>query len=214
MNLLFDLDGTLTDPKEGIVKSINYALSKFNVPIQESSFLEQFIGPPLNETFGTILDTTDAEILTQAIVWYRERYFVEGYSENTVYTGICKLVSDCLESGHHLFLATYKRQDIAEKVLSHFQLAPSFVAIYGCDLDRTKTELLAQILEEQSILPSSCIMIGDRKGDVEAGRNNDMLTAGVLWGYGNLSELTTASADYIAHTPPELFNIICQINNL
>lgn len=182
MNLLFDLDGTLTDPREGIVKSINYALSKFNVPMQNSSFLEQFIGPPLKETFGTILDTADAEILTQAITWYRERYFVEGYSENIVYTGVCELVSDCLKSGHRLYVATYKRQDLAAKVLSHFQLAPYFVAIYGCDLDLTKTELLRQILEEQSLVPSSCLMIGDRKGDIEAGRNNNMLTAGVSWG--------------------------------
>lgn len=175
MNLLFDLDGTLTDPREGIVKSINHALGKFSVPLRDPVFLEQFIGPPLRETFRVLLDTKDAEVLTQAVVWYRERYCVEGYKENHVYNGIIDLLSSCRELGHRLFVATYKRLDIAENVLSHFQLSSFFDAAYGCDLDLTKTELLSQLIEEQSLAPACCLMIGDRKGDIEAGRNNRVL---------------------------------------
>lgn len=208
LNLLFDLDGTLTDPRDGIARSINYALGKFNVPLRDTVFLEQFIGPPLRETFRVLLDTEDDEVLTQAIVLYRERYLVEGYTENNVYSGVSELLSTCRESGHRLFVATYKRQDIAVSVLSHFQLSSFFDAIYGCDLDLTKTALLTQLLKEQSLTPASCLMIGDRKGDIEAGRNNGISTAGVLWGYGSKEELTAASPDYLAQTPSDLFSII------
>lgn len=211
MNLLFDLDGTLTDPKEGIVRSINHALSKFSLPLREPSFLEQFIGPGLRDTFRVLLDTKDAETLTQAVAWFRERYLVEGYLENRVYAGVPELLSACRESGHRLFVATYKRKDIAERVLSHFELSSFFAEVYGCDLDVTKAELLGQLLEEQSLAAASCLMIGDRKGDIQAGRDNNTSTAGVLWGYGTLEELSAASPDYLAHTPSDLLGTICQL---
>lgn len=208
LNLLFDLDGTLTDPRDGIVRSIIYALDKFNVPLCDPMFLEQFIGPPLKETFRVLLDTQDDEVLTQAVFWYRERYLVEGYKENQVYRGVSELLSICKESGYRLFLATYKRQDIAISVLSHFHLLTFFDAVYGCDLDLTKTALLNQLFEEQNLAPETCLMIGDRKGDIEAGRNNGISTVGVLWGYGSQEELTAASPDYLAQTPSDLFSII------
>ncbi len=212
MNLLFDLDGTLTDPGEGIAKSMNHALGKFGLPSRERSYLERFIGPPLPETFRVLLGTEDAQTFAQAIAWFRERYFVEGYLENRVYAGVRELLSSCEESGHRLFVATRKRQGIAEKVLTHFELASSFAAVYGCDLHLTKTELLAQILHEHGLAPKSCVMIGDRSDDMHAGRHNGMFTIGVLWGYGTVDELAAAPADYLVHTPPELLETIRQLD--
>ncbi|MEN6356114.1 MAG: HAD-IA family hydrolase [Armatimonadota bacterium] len=205
MNLFFDLDGTLTDPKDGIVRSINFALSKFDLPVFEPSSLERFIGPPLMDTFQVLLDTDDRATLMQAVTWYRERYVVKGYLENHVYEGIPELLSS-LQPNHRLFVATSKRQDIAANVLTHFRLASFFTAIYGCDVDLSKADLLKQILHEQSINPPGCIMIGDRKHDIEAARANDISSMAVLWGYGSHEELI--SADYIASTPSEVSSLI------
>ena len=99
MNLLFDLDGTLTDPAEGITKSFNYALAKFNLPMQEPAYLERFIGASLKETCCVLLNTDDSKTLAQAVDWYRERYFVEGWLENAVYAGIPELLRACLVPG-------------------------------------------------------------------------------------------------------------------
>lgn len=205
MNLLFDLDGTLTDPKDGIVRSINYALDKFDMPGCKPSDLERFIGPPLMDTFRVLLDTDDRTTLVQAVTWYRERYVVKGYLENYVYIGIPELMSS-LQPNHRLFVATSKRQDIAADVLTHFQLAPYFSAIYGCDVDLSKSDLLKQILQEQCIKPSDCIMIGDRRYDIEAARANNIPAMAVLWGYGSREELI--NADYIANTPSEVSGLV------
>lgn len=207
MNLFFDLDGTLTDPKEGIVNSINYALMKFDIPPYEPSSLERFIGPPLKDTFRTLLSTNDDKRLAQAIAWYRKRYFVEGYLENYVYEGIPRLL-ESLEGKHRLFVATYKRSDIAASVLRHFSLAPYFEDIYGCDLDISKAELLENILTKLNLTATTSIMIGDRKGDIEAARANGMPVIGVLWGYGTREELISSSPDHIASSPEELLRMI------
>jgi len=209
-NLLFDLDGTLTDPKDGIVRSVNYALGKFGLPACESSEIEPFIGPPLKETFRAILDTNDDETLMRAVSWYRERYIARGYMENHVYDGIPELLAACRSAGFRLFIATSKRKDIAQQVLDHFGLAPAFEAVYGCDVDLSKTELLSILVRENDLRVSDCLMIGDRRHDIEAGRANGMLTIGVLWGYGTLDELIAAGSHYLTHTPAELSHVINQ----
>ena len=207
MNLFFDLDGTLTDPKEGIVNSINHTLKKFDIPPYEPLSLERFIGPPLKDTFRTLLSANDDETLAQAVAWYREQYFVKGYLENYVYDDIPQLL-ESLNSKHRLFVATYKRSDIATSVLTHFNLAPYFEDIYGCDLDISKAELLENILTKLNLTAADCLMIGDRKGDIEAARANGIPVVGVLWGYGTREELIANSPDYIASSPSELLHII------
>lgn len=205
MNLFFDLDGTLTDPKDGIVRSINYALSKLDVPACKPSDLERFIGPPLIDTFRELINTDDRVTLMQAVTWYRERYVVKGYLENYVYDGIPELLSS-LQSKHHLFVATSKRQDIAANVLNYFSLAQYFTAIYGCDVDLSKADLLKQILSERRFEPSECIMIGDRRHDIEASHANNIPTMAVLWGYGSRDELI--NADYIIRVPSEISSFV------
>lgn len=213
MNLLFDLDGTLTDPLAGIANSINYTLAKFSLPARVPSSLEHFIGPSLQDTFRVLLGTDDRETLAQAVIYYRECYFATGWLENAVYPGIPDLLRACLAGGHRLYVATSKRQDIAQRVLMHFQLAPYFIAIYGCDIDLSKAELLTHILQQHSLAPASCLMIGDRKHDVEAGHANGMITIGVSWGYGSVDELTTAGSDHLVETPAAFLSVIAAIND-
>jgi phosphoglycolate phosphatase len=208
LNLFFDLDGTLTDPKDGIVRCINYSLAKFGLPECEPSSIERFIGPPLKSTFRTLLNTEDEATLLQAIAWYRERYSSKGYRENYVYDGIPELLQGCKESGHNLYIATFKRQDFAERIMVHFDLATYFCGIYGCTTNQTKAELLGHIIHERGLSASDCMMIGDRVHDVDSGRENNMSTAGVLWGYGSLDELTTAIPDHIAKSPSDLLTIV------
>jgi len=208
MHLLFDLDGTLTDPQEGCVKSLNYALAKFGLPTRDPASLVQFIGPSLNVAFRVLLETEDAATLAQAVVWFRERYFVEGWLENVVYAGIPALLPACRDAGHQLWVATSKRQDIAERVLTHFGLLPHFTAVYGCEVEVPKTALLAILLREQGLTPEQCVMIGDRRYDVEAGRANGITTIGVLWGYGAREELIAAGADHLIATPADLLPLV------
>jgi len=208
MNLLFDLDGTLTDPKQGIVASINYALKELSFPAREEAELERFVGPPLIDTFRILLRTNDENLLMQAVELYRERYFAQGYLENYVYEGIGELLAACVQSGFKLFVATYKRQDIAVRVLEHFHLADYFDGIYGCDIGLAKAELIGQVLDEQGLTASDCMMIGDRKHDIEAGKANGMPTIGVLWGYGTLEEFMAADPDYTVGCPRELMGVL------
>ncbi|MCE5323382.1 HAD hydrolase-like protein [bacterium] len=205
MKVFFDLDGTLTDPKEGIVKSINYVLDKFSLSAHEPSSLERFIGPPLVDIFRVLLDTDDSETLMRAAIWFRERYAAEGYLENYMYDGIPELLSS-LQPNHSLFVATSKRQDIAANILAHFGLAQYFTAIYGCDVDLSKTDLLKQILYEHSFDPSDCIMIGDRMHDIDAAHANNIPAIAVLWGYGSHEELI--NADYIISAPSEVSSFV------
>ncbi|MHB0998524.1 MAG: HAD-IA family hydrolase [Armatimonadota bacterium] len=211
-HLIFDLDGTLTDPKEGMIESYNHVLKKFNLPMHESGFLERHIGPPIEEVFRELLDTENTDIINQAIICYRERYILQGYLENHVYDGIVEFLQDCKASDYRMFIATSKRQDIANMVLTRFQLTPFFSAVYGGDVGISKTDLLNRLLQEQELLPSSCLMIGDRKQDIDAGRGNNISTVGVLWGYGSQEELVSASADYLAHNPSELLNIAASLH--
>lgn len=213
MNLMFDLDGTLTDPRDGIVRSINYALMKTGVPSRSESDLTQFIGPPLAYTFCILLKTENSAIIEQAINWYRERYILKGYLENYVYRGVVEFLEECMEYGHTLYVVTSKRQDIAQKVLDHFELARFFDATHGCGNGPSKSELIEQIMHERDLSPSECVMIGDRKFDIEAGRANNAVTIGVLWGYGTQDELSAAAAEHIVSTPSELLNVINSLNS-
>lgn len=208
VHLIFDLDGTLTDPKDGMIKSFNHVLKKFNLPMNESGFFERYIGPPINEVFGELLDTENTDIIHQAIICYRERYILQGYLENQMYDGILEFLQDCKKSDYRMFIATSKRQDIANMVLTHFHLTPFFSTVYGGDAGISKTDILGRLLQEQELLPSSCLMIGDRKQDIDAGRDNNISTVGVLWGYGTQDELISASPDYLVHNPSELLNIV------
>lgn len=206
--ILFDLDGTLTDPFVGITRSIQYALDKMGTTeIPEAADLRWCIGPPLWESFGALLNTDDRAVQDRAVAFYRERYTTEGLFENTLIEGIDRLVSDLAGQGRKLFVATSKPHSYAAKIVEHFDLLPHFGKVYGSELDGTrseKSELLAFILAEEGIDAAGCVMIGDRKHDLIGANANKVTGLGVLWGYGSREELEAEAPAAIFDSPRDL----------
>lgn len=206
--LLFDLDGTLTDPFVGITRSIQYALEKMgasDIPAAEE--LRWCIGPSLWESFAVLLDTADRMLQDQAVSYYRERYTSEGLFENSIIDGIERLVADLEESGRRLFVATSKPQAYAMRIVEHFDLLPHFGKVYGSELDGTrsaKSDLIAYVLEAENISSSECIMVGDRKHDLIGANANQVAGLGVTWGYGSREELEAENPAAIFDRPQDL----------
>ena len=205
-NLFFDLDGTLTDPREGIVKCVRHAAARLGYEVPESEDLLWFIGPPLRKSFPTLLRTEDKQVIERAVSLYRERFAEVGYLENELYPGVPQMLL-LLSSKHKLFLVTSKAQVFAEQILEHFGLSRFFTRTYGPQLDGRhdeKSELIRFLLEQESLTPETCLMIGDRKEDVEAGRKNGIATLGVLYGYGSRNELELAGANRLVQSVEEI----------
>lgn len=205
--VLFDLDGTLTDPKEGITRCIQHALVQLGAEPPPAEQLEWCIGPPLKESFAKILNTIDPAKLDEAVELYRVRFSVIGLFENILYPDIIPALRKIQASGLGIMLATSKPRVFAAKIMDHFQLTPFFAAIYGSELDGRlgdKAELIAHILKENSLDPQHTMMIGDRSHDIIGGKKNGTMTAGVSYGYGSLSELTESRPDFIFHSLAEL----------
>ncbi|SDR39050.1 HAD hydrolase-like protein [Pseudovibrio sp. Tun.PSC04-5.I4] len=205
--LLFDLDGTLTDPFVGIVTSVQYALEKLGRDVPPAKDLAFVIGPPLTETLSQLLDTEDEELVLEAVRLYRERYTTIGLYENKRYEGIKEILSEAQARGDRLFVCTSKPWVYAEKIIAHFELDGFFEKTYGCELDMTrgnKVELLAYLLEQEKLDPSKTVMIGDRKHDLIAASENGVASIGVLWGYGSAEELAEYKAGTVVSSPTEL----------
>ena len=205
MHLLFDLDGTLTDPKQGIVACIRHALRSMDIEIAPDIKLESFIGPPLRDTFRSLCgDDGDVEA---AVGFYRERFSTIGLFENQVYDGIPLCLEQLRTTVETIHLATSKPTIYADQIIQHFGLERYFDAIYGSELDGRlgdKTELIHHILKREKLNFANTIMIGDRSFDMVGARNNKVKTIGVLWGYGSHAELDLAGAHRICSHPAEL----------
>lgn len=213
-NILFDLDGTLTDPAEGIVRCIQHSLTTLQIPCPTDSELTRFIGPPLREVFFSICNTTDGAFVEQAIGVFRERFSTVGLFENTPYPEVSRMLLDLGSESFSLFVATSKPQIYAEKILKHFSLADHFIEIHGNDLEGRlddKAELLRDLLERRNLNPEETIMVGDRKHDVIAAKKNGVKSLAVTYGYGSREELVEAGADYFCETPS---SVVAQIFNL
>lgn len=209
-NILFDLDGTLTEPKEGIVRCIEYALEKMNRPIPAGADFSQYIGPPLQTTFCELLETTDKEVIDTAVAFFRERFRKKGQYENRVYDGIEKLLAT-LSRHKKLFIATSKPEVFAVNIIDHFNLSHYFSGVYGAQLDGTRSDkgaLLKFLIEKETLDPSATIMIGDRRHDILGARANTIESIGVLWGYGTKTELESANATWLCSDISFLENII------
>lgn len=205
--LLFDLDGTLTDPKDGITRCMAYALSKLGLEPPPTEELLWCIGPPLHRNFLKILG--EQHKVNDAVHWYRERYTAIGMYENQPYTGIHQTLAALKDAGHRLFVATSKLQTIACDVLEHFELRSFFDNVYGSELDGTrgdKGELITFLLQEEQLPSGSCVMIGDREHDMIGARKNQVRGIGVAWGYGTTKELTDSGAEHIASQPTALID--------
>jgi phosphoglycolate phosphatase len=203
--IFFDLDGTLTDPKPGITRSIQYALQKLDHPtIPTEDELTWCIGPPLRASFATMLGDHVAD---QAVTFYRERFSDVGLYENGVYDGIGDVLTTLCTAGHRLFVATSKPHVFAERIIDHFGLRHHFERVFGSELDGTrvdKSHLLEYALSEVSVDPSKTLMIGDRSHDMVGAKNNGMQRIGVLYGYGGRDELLQAGAQHVCATPGEI----------
>ena len=212
--ILFDLDGTLTDPKPGITRCIQYALTKLGEPVPAVDDLLWCIGPPLQDNFAELLRRPTDDLIQQAIACYRERFATIGKFENDVYNGIPEALGALRQEGYHLLVATSKPYVYAVDILNHFNLAHYFEEIFGSELDgrlREKADLIAHILESRQIGRSQCMMVGDRKHDIIGAQANDLPTIGVAYGYGSHEELAKAGATYIVAGPEELEQTVSKL---
>jgi len=200
--ILFDLDGTLTDPKVGITKAVAYALGHFGIHVEDLDTLTKFIGPPLDEAFPQHYGFTRAQAL-QAVDKFREYYNVTGWKENIPYPGIAALLADLRAAGKTLAVATTKPEETALRVLNHFGLAQYFHVICGADLSKPdgskKTNILRDALGRLDASDTAgFVMVGDRLHDVVGAHAVGIPAIGVLYGYGGRQELEEHGADYIA----------------
>jgi phosphoglycolate phosphatase len=203
--IFFDLDGTLTDPKPGITRSIQYALERLSLAVPSEDELTWCIGPPLHASLKK-LTGTDA-LADQALLLYRERFSDVGLFENEAYAGIIDTLTTIAATNQRMFVATSKPAVYATRIVEHFGLKPHFERVFGSELDGTrvdKRDLLRYALDETRIDASSAIMIGDRSHDVVGARTNGMTAIGVLYGYGSEAELRDAGAHHICTAHPEL----------
>jgi phosphoglycolate phosphatase len=207
--IFFDLDGTLTDPNQGIVRSVQFALKKLHQPILSEGELTWFIGPPLHESFRTFLG--DEPLVDEAITYFREYFSETGIFENKVYPDIPDVLEEMTQMGCTLFVATSKPQGFAEQIIDHFSLSDYFEKIFGSQLDGTrsdKSELLKFALKETNADPLKSFMIGDRRHDVVGAINNQLTAIGILYGYGTHDELIGAGAHFVAETPNQVLQHI------
>ena len=201
-NVLFDLDGTLTDPREGITRSIQYGLSKMGIDEPDLTQLEHFIGPPLLQQFMATYGFNEAQAW-EAMGFYRERFAVTGLYENEVFEGVTPLLQELVAQGRQLFIATSKPHVYAREIARHFGFAQHFKVIYGSELDGTRTnkvELIAHLMHEQGLDPAQTLMIGDRKHDLIGARDNGLDAAAVGYGFGSFEELNSFAPNYHVDT--------------
>lgn len=210
-DVLFDLDGTLTDPGEGITNSVIFSLEKFGITVSNRAELYKFIGPPLlysyKEYYG--FSESDAKL---AIKYYREYFSEKGIFENRVYDGITDMLGKLRGNNIRLSVATSKPDPFAVKILEHFGLTEYFSLVAGATMDETRSEkheVIEYALRGLHIEDKArCIMVGDRKHDILGAKKNGLKSVGVLYGYGSRGELETEGADMLAETPLDICGLI------
>lgn len=208
--LLFDLDGTLTDPKVGITTCVQYALQSFGIDEPDLDKLTPFIGPPLKESFMEFYNMSP-EQAEAAVEKYRERFKDTGIFENRLYEGIPEMLKALNAKGMHLAVASSKPEVFVKRILEHFNILKYFKVIVGSELDGTRSnkdevvaEALHRLFGDMEIERDKVFMIGDRRFDVEGARAMGVESVGVTYGYGSLEELKGAKADYVVRSVEEL----------
>ena len=208
--ILFDLDGTLTDPALGITNSVIHSLKKYEIENVSREELYKFIGPPLHESYQKFFGFSEEESF-KAVDYYREYYKTKGIYENKVYDGAENLLKSLKESGKRIILATSKPEIFAKEILRHFKLEQYFTFIAGAKLDGSRTvkaEVISYALDSIGITDfTDVVMVGDREHDIIGAKTVGIDSVGVLFGYGNREELEKAGADYIVETVEELNSI-------
>jgi phosphoglycolate phosphatase len=204
-HVFIDLDGTLTDPREGMVNCFEYAIERLGIAVDPALRLETYIGPPLHDSFRELCGG-EARV-EEAVACYRERFATLGLFENRLYDGIPEALDSLADEAESVHLVTSKPTPFAIRIVEHFGIDHRLDAVYGSHLDGrlgNKAELLAEVLERERIDPARAVMIGDRKYDVLGARHHGIRALGVLWGYGTRSELLAAGADALCEDPRDL----------
>jgi len=201
--LVFDLDGTLSDPSVGIGRSLNHALEHYGHPPIPANEVPQYIGPPLDHAFRSRLVGATPEHIGELVAKYRKRYAELGFAENVIYPGIAEALYALDAAGIPLGLCTSKRADFAENILELFDLSDYFRFVSGGDIGIRKSDQLATLLE-QRLIGTSATMIGDRSIDILAARENGLKSVAVLWGHGSRDELEDALPDVRVEAPHQL----------
>lgn len=215
---LFDLDGTLTDPREGITKCVEYALNAFGITVKSRDELIPFIGPPLKDSFMEFYGFSEEAALL-AIDKYRERFAPIGVLENKIFEGIPQLLSALQEKGVTLAVASSKPKGFVHQILKHFGIQDYFTVIEGSELDgtrATKEEVVEEVLKKLGLSEEKsfekrheiCAMVGDRKFDIRGARAYGLTPVGVSFGYAAEGELEAEGAEYIADSVEELLQIL------
>ncbi len=207
MHLFFDLDGTLTDSRPGIMASMRHAMAAIGRECPNDEALLRFIGPPTHDAFRELLGSSDVELNTRTIAIYRERYARLGLFENSVYPGISAGLSALKEANFSLYVVTSKPEVFAKQIIDHFELARYFKRVYGSELSGERShkgELIAHVLASEGVQGADAWMFGDRMHDIRGAQQNAVSAAGVLWGYGSKQELTEAGAQAVYVSMPEL----------
>lgn len=205
--LIFDLDGTISDPKQGIVKSMNHALKFHGFSERGCDELSTFIGPPLDTAFSSLASTSDSELISSLVSKYRERYSDIGYSENVLYPDIVESLEKLSSMPNlKLGICTSKRVDFAERILELFSIRDHFTFVNGGDVGIEKWQQL-ELLLKQNVINHKSLMIGDRYVDLTAAHENNLQSVGVLWGYGSHAEL-------IQHKPVRILSRPCDLVSL
>ncbi len=210
-NILFDLDGTITDPALGITNSVIYALNSYGITVDDRKELYKFIGPPLAGSFSQYYGFSKEEAV-KAVEIYREYFSRKGLFENKVYSGVEDMLKKLKAHEKKLYLATSKPEIFARRILEHFCLEKYFDGIVGSELNGDRVEkdkVIEYALEKYSI--DNAVMVGDREFDIIGARKNRIKSIGVLYGYGNIQELERAGADYIAENIFEVLDVLLSI---
>lgn len=210
--ILFDLDGTLTDPAEGITKAVEVALNHYGITVENRSTLNKFIGPPLDESFPEFYGFNDEQV-REATRVFREYFGRQGWAENIPYPGIDKLLGDLKAAGKKLIIATSKPEEFAVRIMNHFGLAQYMDVIAGASTDNQegakKANVIRKALQRAGVEDlSSVVMVGDRRHDVAGGHEVGLKVIGVLYGYGDRAEHEAAGADYIVEDIPSLEKLL------
>lgn len=205
MDILVDLDGTLIDPRPGLIGSVQHALAQLGHRVPPAEELLWLIGPPFRVSFPRLLGSPDR--VEEAIGHYRESYVNGAMYDAIVYDGVAEALAALRGAGHRLLVATSKPHRYARPILERLGLAGHFAAICGPELDGTndhKADLIAHMIAHEGVRAETAIMIGDREFDVHAAARNGIPAVGVTWGYGSIEELTAAGAAVLCHSPDAL----------
>lgn len=205
--LFFDLDGTLIDSAIGITRCVAHAFERLGEPVPDAQSLRRWIGPPLRDSFGPVL--RDPARVEQAVEFYRERFEDIGYAEHRLYDGIADAIRTLAERGHRIAIVTAKNEPHARKIVDGFDFADRFDTIVGATLDGRishKPELIGEALARLALHADECVMIGDRRMDIDGARHHRMRSIGVRWGFGDADEL--AQADAQVDRPDDLLRVV------